>query len=394
MNNLDRSDLWRTRLYYLLSFGGGGFASPFMTLFYIQLGLTGTQIGAVASMAAVVTLVAAPFWTSRDWNKPRRMMQFFIIFNALGFFLLSQQVFFLGVAAASIFRAFVMAGIMPLSDSLALTVTRNAHTGFGSVRVFGSLGWVIFVLLSGLVAEHLGLKFSLIGAAILTFTSAVILLTITPSNFSIDKTKTPVNIRWVMHKLADNPLMMGISLMIVIMGLGNSGVLQFEGTYLRQLGARESLIGMSGMLGAVIELPCMFWADHLMKKRSAYRLLLMAMLVYFGLRIFVLAVPSVPTIMFAQAAGGVAFSFFTVSLVRFIGEQTEPGETRMMLAFFTVTLTSLTSIVGSPLAGAFYDRFGPHWLYGIAACGYLLAWVNLQIASRMKVRSLEAATQK
>jgi hypothetical protein len=50
------------------------------------------------------------------------------------------------------------------------------------------------------------------------------------------------------------------------------------------------------------------------------------MLLYAGLRGMVWLFPSIPMILLMQAVGGTAFSFYTVGLVRFIGEQTDDHE--------------------------------------------------------------------
>jgi MFS family permease len=124
----------------------------------------------------------------------------------------------------------------------------------------------------------------------------------------------------------------------------------------------------------------MIWADRLSTRRGSYSLLLVAMVLYIGLRVVVLAAPSVLAIMATRALAGFAFSFYTVAVVRFISEETTSHETRTVLALFNITLTNLVSIVSSPLAGAAYDHFGGRPLYLIAAVGYFLAWGGLYLA--------------
>jgi MFS family permease len=380
--NLDRRDLRLTRAYYFLFYGGSGFMSPFLSLFYVQQGLTGTQIGWATSIFALVTLIAAPFWTNRNthWRSPRGILQLFLILTALSYLWLSQQTFFWGVAAVSIFRALVSAGISPLSDSLALTVTKATQAGFGSIRVWGSFGWMVCVLVSGWTVEQAGLKFSLIGACFITVLAALILYPIEPHNFTVKvQEQKPPNFRLVLNRLLHNGPMLGVAAMIVIIGVGNSGILQFEYVYLQQLGADKGLIGIAGMLSSAVEIPCMLWADRLATRYGAYRLLLAAMLIYVGLRVSVLLVPTIFMIMVMRALMGFAFSFFTVGLIRFIGEQTTPHETRTVLALYTITLTNLVSIVSSPVAGVLFDQFGARLLYLVAATGYFLAWAGLYL---------------
>src|SRR5262249_12333687 len=131
------------------------------------------------------------------------------------------------------------------------------------------------------------------------------------------------------------------------------------------------------MLSSVVEIPCMFWADRLVSRRGAYPVMLVSMLIYTGLRLSVLFVPAIFTILATRALQGFAFSFYTVAVVRFIGEQTTPHETRTVMALYTTTLTNLVGIIGSPLTGMVFDSYGTRPLYIIAAGGYFLAWVCL-----------------
>jgi hypothetical protein len=73
----DRRDLWFARFYYFFWLGGLGFVLPFVNLFYVSLGLKGTEIGIFASTGALVSLAAAPLIVSRikQQPQPRRYLQ-------------------------------------------------------------------------------------------------------------------------------------------------------------------------------------------------------------------------------------------------------------------------------------------------------------------------------
>lgn len=387
---IGRHDLSRARLYYFLFYGGLGFMSPFLNLFYIQQGLNGTQIGWVTSLGAFIMLVAAPFWAERNarWQHPRGRLQLFLLLTALSYFLLSRQYAFLGIGLVSAFRALVSAGISPLSDSLALSITRAVRAGFGSIRAWGSLGYVVLVPLSGWLIGQTDLQASLLGAAVITVSAAAILFSISAEHFAV-KTNSPSgspneinppNLRDVIGELRSNRIMVSVAALIAIVGVANSGVLQFENIYLRQLGASDGLIGIAGMLSAAVEMPCMLWADRLVSRHGSTVIMLVSMLIYAALRITVLMAPSIGSIMLMRACQGFAFSFYTVALARVIGEQSSPHGTRPVMALYTITLTNLVSTVGSPLTGAAFDAFGARWLYLIAALGYFLAFVSLKIA--------------
>jgi PPP family 3-phenylpropionic acid transporter len=385
-------DLWTTRLYFLLLYASAGSISPFLNLFYVHLGLNGTEIGIVAALASVVTLVASPFWANRNdqWRNPRTVLQLFLVFTALALLGLSLQTVFWGIVLVSMFQASVNAGISPLSDSLAIRVTQESNSGYGGVRVYGSLGWMLFVPVAGWLVDRTELRSSLVISAFFAVLCAACLFLIQGRHFAATR-ETRASIRTVIGKVIKNPMMVGAGLMIILIGVAGSGVWQFQGVYLGELGASGTIIGIAGMVGSVLELPFMIWADRLTTKWGAYRVLLLSMSLFIAVRVLVFFFPAIPVILVAEGIVGIAFSFYTVGLVRFIAQYTDEHDMRTVLALLTVTLTSLIGIISSPLAGFTFDHLGARALYPIAAAGYLLAFLSLYAAHRVRGSTDESA---
>src|SRR5882724_2572892 len=218
MTTPPNNNLWPTRLYYLFWFAGLGFISPFLNLFFVHIGLRGTEIGLITAISSVVTLVAAPVWANRNdrWRNPRIVLQLLLVFAGLTNLLLSQQTLFLAIALVVTLNAFIIGGIAPLSDGLALRVTEGVAAGYGSIRVYGSLGWMIFVLLAGWIVERTELKSSLIGGGLLIIVSAACLFPIHMRNFTSARHQDASSIRNVVCSLLKKRSMIGAALMIII----------------------------------------------------------------------------------------------------------------------------------------------------------------------------------
>ena len=86
-------DLWLIRLCYFARFAGLGFYFPFISLFYNGRGLTGTEIGLLATISALVVFIIAPLWGR--WSDrvptPRRLLQIALIGSSCAMLLLGQQ---------------------------------------------------------------------------------------------------------------------------------------------------------------------------------------------------------------------------------------------------------------------------------------------------------------
>jgi PPP family 3-phenylpropionic acid transporter len=176
---------------------------------------------------------------------------------------------------------------------------------------------------------------------------------------------------------------------LVFIGFLNSGVLQFENVFLSQLGASKSLISVAGILSATVELPFMLFADRIMRRFGAHRLLLFALAMNTLLRLTVFSFPAIYTIMAVRFIGGVSFSLYTVAFVGLISGRTSVNETGTVLALFTVTIAGAVNIVASPVAGAIFDAIGPRWLYALSLTGYLAAFTSLWLTRPEKTKKDE-----
>jgi MFS transporter, PPP family, 3-phenylpropionic acid transporter len=388
-------NLWTMRSYYFLWLGGLGFFWPFFNLFCARQGLNGTQIGWIASIAALMALIFSPIWTdiAAKSGKGRLILQVSLVATAAFAILLGQQRTFLWILAINAIRIIAFAGISPLSDSLAVSVTESNRSGFGSVRVWASVGWCPIVLIAGWLIQRFGIFTSFIGTAVTMVLAAVSLIFVNHNwlDRKRDKSETSHSLFSVIKMLLHNREALGYGLLLIAIGIGNCGVVQFEILYMDRLGASVFILGVAAMIGAVVELPCMPWTDRLLRgKTTARQLLLISMLSYVILRLMVYFFPSVTMIIITRVLGGVSFSFYTIAGIRYMSDLLPTPVRGTVLALYTVTLVNIINIFATPITGIAYDLFGAPWMYVIAAIGYLIGWLCLYVAKEPAVKPLVA----
>lgn len=384
---LDRRDLFLARAYYFAYLGGWGFILPFINLFYVSLGLNGKQIGTLAATGSLVGLVLAPLLVSEVKKRPRpeRYLQWALALGALAYLLLGQQTFFLPILLIVFCQALVMAGLVPLSDSMAVSVAASAGTGYGSVRVWSSVGWIISVLSAGWLIERLGFAAGFGGVAFGFLLAGSLIFFIRSKHFSgpHNTSQQPKSdLRATLGRVWRDPILLAFAVALVFIGFLNNGVLQFENVYLSELGASKTLISVAGILSAVVELPFMVWADKIMRRVSAPRLMLLAFAIFIFQRLLVLLFPSIASIMAARFIGGTSFSFYTVAFIGLIVSRTQTNETGTVLALYTITISGLVTMLAAPVSGAIFDAVGARWLYALSLAGYSVALVSLGLAVR------------
>jgi MFS transporter, PPP family, 3-phenylpropionic acid transporter len=377
--------LWLMRLYFLAFIGAGGFLFPFISLFFRRNGLSGTEIGVIGAASAGAQLIAAPLWGrwSDAITQPRRLLQAALIGSGVAFLIMSQQKTFAGIALLTVLHGFISAGIGPLSDILALNVTRR--TGYGSIRLWGSLGWAVLGLIGGLLIERSGMFVAFAGCAAMFFVAAVLInrivvLPLSPDDGATPTVETPARVP--VRSLLRERSLVGLAIALTILGLTGRGAVQFEAIYLDQLGASEFLVGLASAISAMTELPAMLLADRLLRRFSAgavYCMGIVAHIIHAGA---ILLAPSVLTILLMRVAEGTSYGIFTVALVIYVSRRAPQQQVTVLLALYTVTLGGLVSLVANPLGGLVFDAVGAYWLYSIALAGDILALVVLALMNR------------
>lgn len=381
MNQTIQRNLFFARAYYFAYMGGWGFILPFVNLFYVSLGLTGTQIGTVGSVSAVVGLILSPVIVTEIKKLPqaRLLLQFFLVAGALGYFILGQQTLFGAILIVVFFHAVITAGIMPTSDAMAVSVSQEAGTGYGSVRVWASVGWICTVLLSGALIERFGFQAGFGGVSLMWVAGASLVVFI-PAHYFVARRDIEVSkpsIRSALSHIGHDRTLLGFAIAVIFIGFLNSGVLQFENVFLAELGASKQLISVAGILSAVVELPFMIFADRFVRRVGAHRVMMLALGMIFFQRAAIFLLPSIATIMIVRFIGGTSFSFYTIAYMGIISSRTKSSETGTVLALYTVTLAGLVNILAAPVAGAIFDAIGTRWLYALAMLGYALGLVIL-----------------
>lgn len=369
----------RLRIYHFLLFAGNGFIFPFIGLFFVGVGLTGTQIGLIGTLTSLAGLIVAPIWghwSDRNTN-PRAVLRFVLIGTAVLHILMSQQTTFIMLAVLLVIDSLLTASIFPLTNIFTLELA--GKDGYGSVRLWGSLGWAVLGLVAGWLIEQYGLITGFLGYAVMYLLAMGALPRMTSPHVPTKPTEpeSQPQMRSALGNILHNRVLIGLVIATFIQNLVMNPVYRFEGIYLDDLGASKTLIGLASTIGAWIELPVMLWADKLIRTQGAGRVLRMGMLMHM-LRMFaVLVFPNIYVIVAVNLIHGVAYALIAIALVVFISGNSQPGQGAVNMALFLVTLPGLTGMAGGPLGGIMYDTVGAYWLYAVALGGLALAWITL-----------------
>ncbi len=381
-----KQNLRLIRLCFFIIFIGMGALNPFMNLYYASRNLSGTQIGLLGTVGALVALLIAPFWghLNDTVQNPRRIMQFTYLGSAILLFVMSLQTVFLAIALCVGLEALMSGGSDSLRNAQAVNVAEEAGAGYGSVRLWGSLGWAIAAPVSGWIIQVTNIRsiFYIYGAAMVLAVAALGIITTRrhhPENSQEAKELVKPSMLEVARGVWKNPELMGLMLALVIMWAATNGT-KFEALYLTRLGAKASIIGWVNTVAGGTEVPFMMLADKFVRRFGSTKALIVAFFLNASSLIFLLIHPSIPAVFVMKVIAAIGNSFFMLAYVAFIVERAPSGQSATVLALFGTTVASLVNILVSPIMGYLFDLIGPYWLYLIAFGGHFSAGLILYFA--------------
>lgn len=169
-------DALRLSLLYGAMFTVIGVQMPFWPVWLESRGMGPTEIGILLGAIYWAKVVTNPLIAQViDHHGGRRKAMLALAIGALSAFSLYIFAFdFWALLVLGIFSGSLIAGLMPLSETITMTLTRQGRLDYGRVRLWGSLTFIAAAMLTGGLVEHLGpssiLPLVIVGAAMTLIT--------------------------------------------------------------------------------------------------------------------------------------------------------------------------------------------------------------------------------
>jgi PPP family 3-phenylpropionic acid transporter len=175
----------RLSLFYGAFFVYAGLSMPFMPAWLAAKGLDAREIGIVLATPLVVRLLAVPLSTrlADRFGLLRQALVAVSIASVAGFVLIGLGSGFPIILAAFALAAMAISPVLPLADAYALRGLQGGAHRYGSVRLWGSVTFIIANLGGGLLLGRLGAQdviWAVVAALALTAAAALGLARLPP----------------------------------------------------------------------------------------------------------------------------------------------------------------------------------------------------------------------
>lgn len=185
-------------MFYLLYYAAASFSMPFIILYFQELGFSGAQIGLLAGMVPLISLVGAPLWTGLADAKGRHKLIMSLTILGAALF---TAIFPLIKALAPIIIVICLyalfgAPIISFADSATMSMLAGEKTMYGRVRLGGTVGWGLVAPLAGIIVQTYGLRWAFWGYALI-----MILVFVVSQKFTFGSKVANISIKVDIRKL-------------------------------------------------------------------------------------------------------------------------------------------------------------------------------------------------
>lgn len=351
--------------FNFLLFAGFALLSPFFILYLQSLGFSGAEIGVMAGINPLVTFFGATLWTSlADVTRRHRLvMTAGLVVEITGYILFPFLRGFLLVLSAMIVINFFFAPVPSFADNAAMFMLGEKKEYFGRIRLGGTIGYALAGPLAGVLIGFFGIRAGFWSAA-LVFLLGLFL----SRGFVHAPSKAASPARSGIRILLANPRWILFLAVSLSGGVALAGMNSYLLPYMKELGADMPVMGIALAIGAVTEIPVLFFGHRLIRWLKPHRMFMSAMALI-GVRLLLFAFCSTPAlILLVQLLFGFAFSALWIAGVAYANQHAPEGMNATAQGLFGATIVGVGTAVGGLLGGLLLESLGGRGLFLVFGC--------------------------
>lgn len=375
---LPPSSHWPLSGFYFFYFGAVGILMPYLGLYLQSLGFCPKRIGTVIAVLFATKIVAPNIWGALADRYGRRMgiirmASLASVLAFAGIYLSPGPLFLWTVVVMAVFGFFWNASLPQVEVITLDHLEGNTHR-YGLIRLWGSVGFILTVLLFGISIEQYDVDIVPHGVLVLLIGVALSSLWISDRADGKPPEKTgPIG------DIIRQPRVLALFVACFLMQLGHGPLYTFYSIYLEEHLYTPSVIGGLWTLGVCAEI-VFFLVMPWVFKRVGLRGLLLSSIALACLRWWLVAMfpMDYPVQMFAQLLHAATFGVFHAASILFIYRFFAGNHRSRGQALYNSVGFGAGSAVGALGGGFLWYSLGGYNTYlaavGVSALAFLIVW--------------------
>lgn len=366
---------WRLSGFYFFYFAVLGALVPYWSLYLKGLGFTAVQIGLLAAIIQSTKMIVPNFWA---WLADRSGQQVPIIRAGS----LMATVFFCGLFLDQRFgwvllvfslHSFFWNAVLPQYEVLTLNSLRGQYQHYSRIRLWGSIGFVLSLVLLGRFFDAVSILRLPRVVAWLLVLIWLCSLTVRPA----DHRRVPLP-RGKFLAVLRRPVVMVFLVCCFLMQFSHGPYYTFFSVYLKEHAYSATQTGVLWAVGVVAEI-ALFTVMHRVLPRFGIRTLLLASFGLAALRWLVIGfwIDSWVLLFLAQCLHAATFGSFHAASIELVRRLFGEGCQAQGQALYSAVSYGAGGALGAIASGLAWDS-SPAWVFAMAAAAAglacLLAW--------------------
>lgn len=345
---------------YFWFYAGIGAFVPYLVLYYRDLGWSGLQLGLLTAIPALMASLTAPFWgvIADSFGAHRAIMRIVLLVAMTVTLLLAQVTSYLPFLLLLAVLSLSTVPIPALWDSYAVSAAERGGASYGTLRVFGSLGFIsVVLLLGGMMSGGVSNRFLYAYAVchILTWLSTLLLPPLGE--------RRPRKLLDGLKAIRTRKPFLLLLLVAYLIAVGMTTLNLFLGVHVRELGSGTGIVGTAFATSALSELPIIGFGTWIMTRIGARQMVVIALIAYI-VRFAILGLaPDAAWVIVAQVFHGVSFGGFLVASVTLAHRAAGPENAATAQALLGTMSYGFGNITASLIGGSLVDLVGTRAIY-------------------------------
>lgn len=368
---------------FFIYFGAIGALHPFLSLYYKNLGLTGTEISLLMSVSPVLLFISQPlFGPLADRSGHRgRMLSWLMVVVAITGGLAGLGLSFWTMLPLITLWSFFAGPVTPLADSIALGEVQRTGVSYPQLRLWGSVGFLVMTTLMGRLYTQISMAWAFPLYCGMLLVGALFARRLPAEGISGQRPVWPE-----LKRLLSNPSLLAFLVLCGLMQATQAAHSAFFSLRLEEIGGSSSTVGLAWALAAFTEVPVWLVLGKVTKRVGPLPLLALAGAVFAG-RWWLYGVVTVPSVLVGLGLlQAFSFAIFMPTAVVFVGELTPPDLRTSGQALLVLINGGVATVLGTLGAGRIVDEAGTGPLYQAMAFVALASGLGflLLVARRWK----------
>jgi len=367
---------WRLSSFYFFYFAALGALVPYWGLYLQSRGFSAVAIGSLMALLMATKIVAPNVWGWLGDHIGHRML--IVRLASLAAALIFAAMFwaegFWGIALVMVVFSFFWNASLPQLEVVTFSYLGDQVKRYSLLRLWGSVGFIITVLLLGRLLDYKGAEVILWAVLIMYLGIFLVSLTIPDPVPAAHPT-----VQGSIFQVLKRPPILAFFVAVFLMQAGHGPYYAFYSIFLEAHGYSKSTTGLLWGLGVLAEVLLFLFMQYMLKRWKAGSILVVSMLLaalrwlligYFPDTLWILAV--------AQLLHAATFGSFHAAAIHLVHHYFQGRHKGRGQALYASLSFGAGGAVGSLSSGFMWQHWGAALTYTMAAAtalfGAFVAW--------------------